>query len=78
MKPANTDSQSVRRKNAILGAVSATLFRLAIVAIALWLRAGMDPARLTAKVLLMVLVLDLGSIPFIWVSLKNRLQEIQG
>ncbi len=78
MKPANTDSQSVRRKNAILGAVSATLFRLAIVAIALWLRAGMDPARLTAKVLLMVLVLDLGSIPFIWVSLKNRLKEIQG
>ena len=57
---------------------SATLFRLAIVAIALWLRAGMDPARLTAKVLLMVLVLDLGSIPFIWVSLKNRLKEIQG
>ncbi|MDE7054172.1 MAG: hypothetical protein K2O84_05075 [Oscillospiraceae bacterium] len=78
MKPANTDSQAVRRKNAILGAVSATLFRLAIVAIALWLRAGMDPARLTAKVLLMVLVLDLGSIPFIWVSLKNRLKEIQG
>ena len=57
---------------------TATLFRLAIVAIALWLRAGMDPARLTAKVLLMVLVLDLGSIPFIWVSLKNRLKEIQG
>lgn len=78
MKPANTESQAVRRKNAILGAASSTLLRLTAVVLLLWLRWGMDPARLTAKVLLIVLVLDLGSIPFIWISLKTRLKEIQG
>lgn len=78
MKPANTDSQAVRRKNAILGAASSTVFRLTVAVITLWLRHGMDPARLTAKVLLLFMVLDIGSIPFIWISLKTRLKEIQG
>jgi len=68
----------MRRKNAILGAASSTVFRLTAAVICLWLRWGMDPARLTAKALLLVLVLDLGSIPFIWISLKTRLKEIQG
>ncbi len=78
MKPANTESQARRRKNAILGALSSTLMRLTMAVLALWLRAGADPAGLTSKLLLIVLVLDLGSIPFIWISLKTRLKEIQG
>ena len=78
MKPANTDSQSARRKSAILGAMSSTLLRLTAVVIMLWLRAGLDPAGFTAKVLLILIVLDLGSVPLIWISLKTRLKEIQG
>lgn len=78
MKPANTDSQSRRRKNAILGALSSTLMRLTMAVIVLWLRTGAAPAGLTSKLLLIVFVLDLGSIPFIWISLKTRLKEIQG
>ena len=78
MKPANTDSQSARRKSAILGAMSSTLLRLTAVVIMLWLRAGLDPAGFTAKVLLILIVLDLGSVPLIWISLRTRLKEIQG
>ena len=78
MKPANTDPQAVRRKDAILGALSSTVMRLTMAVLLLWLRYGRDPASLTAKVFLILIVLDLGSIPFIWISLKTRLKEIQG
>ena len=78
MKPANIKSQQARRKSAILGAVSSTLIRLTAVVIILWLRASLDPAGFTSKILLIIIVLDLGSIPLIWVSLRARLKEIQG
>lgn len=78
MKPKSTDSQSVRRKNAILGALSATVLRLTVAVTLLWLRYGKDPAGFSAKLLLILIVLDLGSIPFIWISLRTRLKEIQG
>ena len=78
MKPANTDPQAVRRKSAILGALSSTVMRLTVAVALLWLRYGRDPASLTAKVFLILIALDLGSIPFIWISLKTRLKEIQG
>lgn len=78
MKPANTDPQAVRRKNAILGAVSSGLLRLTVVVVLVWLRFSLDPSRFTAKLLLVLIVLDLGSIPFILISLKTRLKEIQG
>lgn len=76
MKPANTNS--ARRKNAILGALSSTLLRLTTVVILLWLRSSLDPGAFAAKVLLLLIVLGIGSIPFIWISLKTRLKEIQG
>ena len=76
MKPANTNA--ARKKNAVLGAVSSTLLRLTAVAVLLWLRASADPGGFTAKVLLIIIVLDLGSIPLIWVSLRTRLKEIEG
>ena len=78
MKPANTDSQAVRRKNAVLGAVSSGLLRLTVVIVLVWLRFSLDPSQFMAKVLLVLIVLDLGSIPFIFISLKTRLKEIQG
>ena len=82
MRPKNTEgtslSQARRRKNAILGAASSTLLRLTVTAVLLWLRTSLDPAGFTAKLLLVVIVLDLGSVPLIWVSLKTRLKEIQG
>lgn len=78
MKPANTESQALRRKNAVLGALSSTVMRLTAAVILLWLLAGQDLAAFHAKVLVLLTVLDLGSIPFIWISLKTRLKEIQG
>ena len=78
MKPANTDAQAVRRKDAILAAVSTTLMRLTSVVLLLWMRAGRDPASLLSKVFLILIVFCLGSIPLIWISLKTRLKEIQG
>ena len=84
MKPANTDrrvnavSQAVRRKNAVLGAVSSTLLRLSEAAVLLWLRTSLDPAGFSAKLFLILIVLGLGSIPLIWISLRTRLKEIQG
>ena len=78
MKPANTDGQAVRRKNAILGALSSAAMRLTAAVILLWLRSSWEPDAFLAKALLILIVLDLGSIPFIWISLKERLKEIQG
>ena len=78
MKPANTDPQAVRRKNAILGALSSGLLRLTVVIVLVWMRFSLDPAQFMSKLLLVLIVLDLGSIPFIFISLKTRLKEIQG
>ncbi len=78
MKPASIDSRARRRKNAILGALSATLLRLTSVVILLWLRSSWEPKAFMAKLLLVLAVLGIGSTPFIWISLKTRLKEIQG
>ena len=78
MKPANTDGQAVRRKSAVLGALSSMLMRLTSVAILMWLRSSLEPGGFISKVLLLFIVLGIGSIPFIWISLRTRLREIQG
>ena len=78
MKPANTKTQAARRKSAILSAVSATLVRLTSTIILLWLWTGTDRAGLLSKALLVFIVLELGSIPPVWISLKARLKEIEG
>ena len=52
MKPASIDSRARRRKNAILGALSATLLRLTSVVILLWLRSSWEPKAFMAKLLL--------------------------
>ena len=76
MKPANTNA--ARRRSAILGALSSTLLRLTTVVILLWLRSSLDAGTFASKVLLLLIVLGIGSIPFIWISLKTRLKEIEG
>ena len=82
MKPKNTDgltpAQRQRRKNAVWGAVMSSFFRLLSAAALLWLRASLDPAGFVSKLMLIIIVLDLGSVPLIWISLKTRLKEIQG
>ena len=82
MKPKNTDgltpAQRQRRKNAVWGAVMSSFFRLLSAAALLWLRASLDPAGFVSKLMLIIIVLDLGSIPLIWISLRTRLKEIQG
>ena len=66
------------RKNAILGAASSALMRLASAALLLWLRVSLEPTGFLSKLLLVVIVFDLGSVPLIFISLKTRLKEIQG
>ena len=82
MKPKSTDgltpSQRQRRKNAVWGAVISSFFRLLSAAALLWLRASLDPAGFVSKLMLIIIVLDLGSVPLIWISLRTRLKEIQG
>lgn len=82
MKPKNTDPPAERRrerrKSAIGNAVVFTLLRLVTAGVLLWARAGLDPAGFFAKVVLVIILLDIGSILPVWISLKARLQEIEG
>lgn len=82
MKPKNTEPDArrkqARRKSAIGGAVFYTLLRLVTVGVLLWARASLDAAGFLAKLLLVFILLDIGSILPIWISLKARLKEIEG
>ena len=82
MRPKSTDAltpaQRQRWKNAVWGAVMSTFFRLLGALVLFWLRADLDPAGFGAKLMLIIAVLDLGSVLPIWISLKTRLKEIQG
>lgn len=77
---ANADpaAQARRRRSAILGAVFSTLYRILTAGVLLWMRESLEPGGFWAKVVLVLLVLDLGSIIPIWISLRTRLKEIQG
>jgi len=58
--------------------VTATILRLASAAVVLWLRGSLDPAGFMAKLLLIIAVLDLGTVVPVWILLKQRLREIEG
>ena len=73
-----TQRQAQRRKSAILSAVLSTLFRLLAAWVLLWMRTSTTPSGFVSKLLLLVAVLDLGSVLPIWISLRTRLKEIQG
>ena len=77
--PKNTENaQAQRRREAIWSAAVSTAMRLLMAAVLLWLRWGRDGGRFLSKLLVIVLVLELGSIVPIWINLKKRLEEIQG
>ncbi len=81
--PKNIDAamaqrQAQRRKNAIWSAVISTLFRLLAAWTLLWMRGSAAPSGFVSKLLLVIVVLDLGSLLPIWISLRTRLREIQG
>lgn len=83
MKQKNTDGgrearQAQRRRNALWSAVVSTGTMLLTALVLLWLRAGLNPAGIVSKLLLVFAVLDLGSILPVWILLKTRLKEIQG
>ena len=69
----NTD----RRKNALWGAVSATVLRLVAAAVLLWCRREVDSAVLSV-VLLVFALINLGTIVPLWISFRIRLKEIEG
>ena len=73
----NTDRQASRRKSALWSAVVNTLLRLTAAAAALWCRGKVDSAALSVFLLVIALV-DLGTIVPIWISLRTRLKEIEG
>ena len=81
MKPENTDMasrQAQRRKNAVWGAVASSVLRMLTAWACLWMRSGASAGGFVSKLLLIVIVLDLGSILPIWISLRTRLKEIEG
>lgn len=69
----NTD----RRKNALWGAVSATVLRLVAAAVLLWCRRDVNSAALSVFLLVIALV-NLGTIVPIWINFRIRLREIEG
>ena len=69
----NTD----RRKNALWGAVSATVLRLVAAAVLLWCRREVGSAALSVFLLVIALV-NLGTIVPIWINFRIRLREIEG
>ena len=73
----NTDRQASRRKSALWSTVSNTVIQLATAAVLLWCRRMVDSAALSV-VLLVIALVDLGTIVPIWISLHIRLKEIEG
>lgn len=77
MMPPNTDRQASRRKSAFWSAVSNTVIQLVAAAVLLWCRREVDSAALSV-VLLVIAIVNLGTIIPIWISFRMRLKEIEG
>ena len=73
----NTDRRSSRRKSAIRSAVVNTLLRLVAAAALLWCRRTVDSAFISV-LLVVIALLNLGTIVPIWICLHTRLKEIEG
>ena len=73
----NTDRQARRRKRAFWSAVSNTVLQLAAAAVLLWCRREVDSAALSV-VLLVIALINLGTVVPIWISFRIRLKEIEG
>ncbi|MBP3508634.1 hypothetical protein [Oscillibacter sp.] len=73
----NTDRQASRRKSALWSAVSNTVIQLVSAAAVLWCRGVVDSAALSV-VLLVIALVNLGTIVPVWISFRIRLKEIEG
>lgn len=73
----NTDRQASRRKSALWSAVSNTVIQLVSAAAVLWCRGAVDSAALSV-VLLVIALVNLGTIVPVWISFRIRLKEIEG
>lgn len=76
--PRNTDARTARRRDAVRGACTATLLRLFVAALLWRLRRGLETSGFHAGALLILMLLNLGTIIPVWISLKTRLREIEG
>ena len=74
-KPAATEAQAARRKNAIQGAAASTAAQLFSAAVLLWLRAG--SSGIFSRLALLIALLDLVIILPLWAALWLRLREIE-
>ena len=73
MTPANTK----RRRDALRSAVVNTVLRLIAAAALLWCRRTADSAFVSVLLVVIALV-NLGTIVPIWISFRMRLKEIEG
>ena len=74
MTPANIK----RRREALRGALTATVVQILTAAVLLWVRLQGDVPGFVALLLLVLAIIDLGAIVPIWINFRARLKEIQG
>lgn len=74
MTPANIK----RRREALRGALTATVVQMLTAAVLLWVRLQGDVPGFVALLLLVLAIIDLGAIVPIWINFRARLKEIQG
>ena len=74
MTPANTK----RRRDALRGALTATVVQVLTAAVLLWVRLQGDVPGFVALLLLVLAIIDLGAIVPIWINLRISLKEIEG
>ena len=74
MTPANIK----RRREALRGALTATVVQILTAAVLLWVRLQGDVPGFVALLLLVLAIIDPGAIVPIWINFRARLKEIQG
>ena len=74
MTPANTK----RRRDALRGALTATVVQVLTAAVLLWARPLGGVSGFVSLLLLVLAIADLGAILPIWINFRIRLKEIEG
>lgn len=74
MTPANTK----RRRDALRGALTATVVKVFTAAVLLWARLQGGVPAFISLLLLVLAIADLGAIVPIWINYRIRLKEIEG
>ena len=73
MTPANTK----RRRDALRGALTATVVQVLTAAVLLWARPQGGVSGFVSLLLLVLAIADLGAIVPIWINFRVRLKEIE-